>query len=506
MIRRLSFGAKAYLMVAAMVLVTLGCAAALFLMGQDRALEEALLRQGRSIVEAYGDANGLAIETERSESLYYTASSLVPLPDVEFVDVYDSARDPIVRVGPGTRRYPPDFGFDEATAEGLFRYTSFPVEDKGGTIISAFLAPVRNADSGALVGYVSVGLSRLSIVTAWRNTVRNTLITAGVLLGLSAVAALLLVRQATRPLRSLSDGVRRIGQGDLSHRIALAGADEFSRLGREFNQMAGALADTTEATVRSERKYRELFEGIGQPLCICTSDGTVGDVNNALVRLLAYRFPAEVIGRSLADDVLADAGRWASLREELFRTKTIREREVGLKAVDGAIVPVLMTADLRPGMEGRETVCGVAFTDLTEVRRLQDDLVRAQKLEAMGTLAGGIAHDFNNLLATIRGCTDMLRAETGPDDPRLAKLETLKRATERAAGMTRNLLGFARRGRMREEQVDVGELIEETVELLAQRPGPPVALDCEIDPDLRPVRGDPGADSTGTHEPLSQRA
>lgn len=110
-------------------------------------------------------------------------------------------------------------------------------------------------------------------------------------------------------------------------------------------------------------------------------------------------------------------------------------------------------------------VLGVG-TNITETKKLQEDLLHSQKMEAIGQLAGGIAHDFNNLLTGILGCTGLLKMKGERDPDVNQSAEMIENAASRAGQLTQKLLGFARKGKHQNIPVDIHLTIEETVSLL----------------------------------------
>jgi len=124
--------------------------------------------------------------------------------------------------------------------------------------------------------------------------------------------------------------------------------------------------------------------------------------------------------------------------------------------------------------DGRYVMLEMA-TDITEVKRLQEErrrteaqLQRAQRLEAVGTLAGGVAHDFNNLLMGIQGSVGLMLDELAAQDPLAGKLKEIEGYLNRAVELTSRLLGFAREGKYEIRPVDLNQLIERTVELFGR--------------------------------------
>jgi two-component system cell cycle sensor histidine kinase/response regulator CckA len=119
---------------------------------------------------------------------------------------------------------------------------------------------------------------------------------------------------------------------------------------------------------------------------------------------------------------------------------------------------------------------GVAFENITEHRRLEDQLRQSQRLEAVGSLAGGIAHDFNNLLTVILGQSELLLGRLGAGDPSLKRVEEIRKAGERAASLTRQLLAFSRKQVLIPEVLDLGAVVADLASMLRRLIGEDIVL------------------------------
>ena len=136
-------------------------------------------------------------------------------------------------------------------------------------------------------------------------------------------------------------------------------------------------------------------------------------------------------------------------------------------------------------------VIGVA-EDVTERKELETQLLRSQKMEAVGRLAGGVAHDFNNLLTVIRAHTDFLLLDLATDSPLVKEVENIRDAADRAARLTSQLLAFSRDQVLRPRVVDLNEIVVGMEKLLARILGEDVRIETEPAPELLPIRVDPG--------------
>jgi hypothetical protein len=147
-----------------------------------------------------------------------------------------------------------------------------------------------------------------------------------------------------------------------------------------------------------------------------------------------------------------------------------------------------------PVREEQGRIVGVLgiFWDVTEQRNLEAQLRQAQKMEAVGQLAGGVAHDFNNLLTAILGNLSMMSSTLMLDGPAREMLQTAEAAALRAANLTRQLLGFARRTLLRPEPSNLNLLIDEVVLLFKRTIDPRITLEIRKHPELWPVLADGG--------------
>jgi PAS domain S-box-containing protein len=249
-----------------------------------------------------------------------------------------------------------------------------------------------------------------------------------------------------------------------------------------------ALARTrrAEAALRQrERQLQSLFEGALDALVIVDDHGRYVDANPAACAL--FGLPrARLLGRPVAD--FAAPGTDAERLWQRFRAQGQLAGDFRLRRPDGTTrdVEYRATANFLPGRHL------AILRDVSERKRLEEQLRQAQKMEAIGRLAGGIAHDFNNLLTVINGYSEVLLDRLGPDDPSAELIGEVRNAGERAASLTRQLLAFSRNQVLAPRLLDLNALVAGMEKMLARLIGADVEMTFVPGPAPGMVRADPG--------------
>jgi PAS domain S-box-containing protein len=266
----------------------------------------------------------------------------------------------------------------------------------------------------------------------------------------------------------------------------------------EVYRLAGVALDVTvrknaeEALRTSELRLRTLLETVNLIVLALDADGRVEYVNPFLASLTGYGRD-EMLAREWMEFVpeaqrpqMTEAFR-ELLEHELHPHKT---NPILTKAGEERMISWHNTV-LRDAL-GRPIGTLSIGEDITEQAHLEAQLRQAQKMEAVGRLAGGIAHDFNNLLTVILSTTELLRLDMAPTEQQSADLEEIRSATERAAGLTHQLLAFSRQQVLEPRIVDLNALVANVDRLLARVIGEDIRLRTLPGADLGSVRADPG--------------
>lgn len=250
--------------------------------------------------------------------------------------------------------------------------------------------------------------------------------------------------------------------------------------------------EAEESLRRSEQYFRALIENSSDIIAVINPDGTLRFGSPSLMRTFGYE-PEEIIGRNIFDFVHPEDVQ-AAIEGFVDGLSDPRERPVRVlrfRHKDGSWHVMESFATY---LVNDPVVAGVIVNarDITERKQLMDQLRQSQKLEAVGRLAGGIAHDFNNVLTIIIGNSGLLLAKVRGDEAVRTKVEGIKKAAQRAASLTQQLLAFSRRQILQPKVIDLNAQLLDTGEMLRQMIREDIELELDLSPDLGFVRADPG--------------
>ena len=245
-----------------------------------------------------------------------------------------------------------------------------------------------------------------------------------------------------------------------------------------------------EALRASEQRTRALMENAKDAIFVTNIQGVVVEINRAAEAL--YAGPrGQFVGRHFFDLLVPGEREKVRRRFEAVVAGRVPEgQETIALAADGRTVPIEISGSL---VEiGGERLMLAIVRDVSERKQLEEQFRQAQKMEAVGRLAGGVAHDFNNLLTVILGYTDVVNNQLSAENPLREEVEQIRKAGERAAALTRQLLTFSRTQVLLPQLIDVGEIVTDIDKMLRRLIGEDVVLSTVCDPATGRIKADPG--------------
>jgi PAS domain S-box-containing protein len=381
---------------------------------------------------------------------------LARLGDWGVVELRSQSRDPVL----------------SALSESLVRDIDELVAEQK----SEELEEIERAGNRAILTLLPIGFGTLLIATflGWRVT-----------------------RSIGGRLQQMDAAVRALGRGEFHQLVNVGGRDEIGRLARVFNDMSARLSDLYETLQRSEAQFRSLIENVSDFIVVLQADGTVRYASPSFEREVGEG--QSVVGQNIVDltaeeDRLVVQGLLATVQtkgttrgesptpsEAEFR---IRQRAGGTRMLEASATDLLQ----HPAVNG----IVVNARDVTERRKLEEQLMRAQKMEAIGTLSGGVAHDFNNILTVILGHTEVLLQNSQSSPTMSEHLKSIDEASRRASALTRQLLAFSRKQVLQPRVFNLNSLIVDLDKMLRRMIGEDIELQTVTDPALRTTKADPG--------------
>lgn len=275
--------------------------------------------------------------------------------------------------------------------------------------------------------------------------------------GISLIAAVLgfsIALGVTRPVRQMVQQLEAVASGDLRGKLDIASTSELDSLGGAVNDAISAI----------QRYYLQSMTGA---VITLDADGRVIGSSAAAEATLGYR-EEDLVGRRFSDVFTPASGSRASLmavENAIADRQPVSLEDVEILAADGRPVRIGITASYLQQRNSEVVGVTIAFKDLNQMRSLRARLQQADQLAALGTVTAGVAHEIRNPLASLRGLTELLGRGVPPADPRYKYVDTMLEAIDRLNRLIEDLLLFSRPKADDASQVDLGQVVSETVSM-----------------------------------------
>jgi PAS domain S-box-containing protein len=248
------------------------------------------------------------------------------------------------------------------------------------------------------------------------------------------------------------------------------------------------LYETQRTTANS---FTKIWRASPAAMSISTfGEGRFLDVNPEFVRLSGFS-REEIVGHTGREPAMwVDVATRDHIYKALGEHRSARDVEVRLRRKNGEVFTALVSYELIE-LDGQTCLLSLG-QDLTEYKRLQEQLRHAQKMDALGRLAGGIAHDFNNILTAISGYCELAVRSLPADAPALSHAMHILRSSQRASRLTKQLLAFGRQQILEPTPLDLNEVVRRMASMLRRLIGEDIVLALQLSPTPARVVADQG--------------
>lgn len=270
---------------------------------------------------------------------------------------------------------------------------------------------------------------------------------------------------------------------------------ELGLMGAFSNQIGVALENATlfEQLRKSEERYMDLFEHSPDMSHIVTREGIIVSCNQTETDRLGYQ-KEDLIGFSVL--TLYPLQYHLAAKKVLDDVFERRLEVYGLEeqfiAKSGEVVDVSVNTSIVYDEARLPAFVRVVARDITEKKKLESKIMHAQRIDSIGNLAGGIAHDFNNILTSILGSTAIMKRKMRKSNTWYHFADIIETAAKRGAGLTRQLLTFARKSTPQFRPIIVNDIVEETLRLFERSIDKSYVIKKELSDDIAIIRGDDG--------------
>lgn len=479
---RLSLQARVSIFVTLTIVAISSVSTYLFTSAHSRNAERGLVARGTALNYSLSKAAEEGLIHENLD-LIKKASNIIKAPDVTLAQVYSDIWEAI-------DAYPferlKELPHPEAVRHFSRDSSHLSIKvDNGYDFYSPILFKASEDSPSVSIGFVRIRLSSSSIQKELRNIVVTNVIVS-VIITLLAIALInILIRGlVVKPVMALYKSVSMFKNGVLPDdgSSPRQSSDEIRELSQEFTRMCRTIAEKEQRLVESERRIKSLFDRVEHAIFRLNRNGAIVDTNPRFKEMFG-----DVTG--LCDILIAEKEVVDCLQRAV--SSKFLQREERVLGKDGDERTVLVSLYSEIDENGNITGFDGYLIDMTEKKRLEERLLRAQKLEAVGTLAGGMAHEFNNLLAAILGYAEIMLDSTKEGEPFYKPAKIIHSAAERGADLSKKILTVTRKEKMETRRVNINEIVKGAVELLRSSIPKNVEIAVNLREDIPMITADP---------------
>ncbi|MCG3149081.1 MAG: Sensor histidine kinase RcsC [Verrucomicrobiae bacterium] len=509
-----------------------------------RAAQAADRERIMAVASGLANQSTFGLRTQNKSLLQDAAVRTLTQPEVVAATIFDRTGRVMAAAGKITlqekRRVGPDLASRITVAEHLPEVNDMTLGRIGRVCVPVYLSLLESpfaeypADNDQKLGVVEVTYSMAGTALTVARARHSALLLTSLLVLIWSLLISFSARKLVRPLRELLSGTKELAAGNLSARVTVTSRDEIGALAGAFNQMGERLQAshrevldqqrnlehrvterTLELSAANARLMQEIVDRKNSELRLREAETkyrTVVEQLPAITYIADYSAEGKwnyvspqissILGFSITE-WQADPTLWERQMHPDDRAKAIAaeqtSRQTGLPFSieyrmhdrDGRVVWFADRGVVLCDLAGKTCSVHGVMLDMTDRKRLEQQFLQAQKVEAVGRLAGGVAHDFNNILTAILGYSELILRRVQPGDPIRVNGEQIQKAAERAASLTRQLLAFSRKQVLEPRVFNLNDVILDLEKMLRRLIGEDIQFISMLGPQLAMVRADP---------------
>jgi len=477
---RLSLQAKLSIVIAVIIVLSSGISTYLFTAAHSRSKKDGRVLRGMALTHSLSKSAEEGLMNENLD-LLKKASYVIKAPDVTLAQVYSDIWEAV-------DAYPFDKLKELPATEAIKHFGNdqspfYIKNDDNYDFYSPVFFRASEEASPITIGYVRIVLSTSDIHKELRGMVIGN-ITLSLIIALFAVVSihLLVGRIVIKPVMELHKSVSKYKEGGLPEPVPVSASGEIGELALEFNKMSRSIQERNAKLVESEHKIKSLFERVEHAIFGLDRDGNIIEANGKFtemfgtVKNICYLLQSEEKGRECL---------FKSVHDKVVH---VEERVTGKHGNE-----LVVFLSIYPEIDGNGNIEGYDgyILDATEKKKLEERLIRSQKMEAVGTLVGGMAHEFNNLLTAILGYSEIMQSMTMEGDPYYKPVNIIHQAARRGADFGRKILTITRKEKIESKPVNVNDIINNSIDLLRRSLPKDIEIALKLGNDIPQIKADP---------------
>lgn len=464
---RLSLRTKVTAFVTAIVIIVSLVSTSYLILAHKHGMEREIVARGFTLTESLSRAvaNGLA---SNNLELIKEVSDIVHTSDVVLAQVYTSMWVPVDAYPFNQLNEPPDPAALNhfKTSEGSFYEYHGQWLDFYSPV---FYKPPGEAENGnVVIGHVRLMLSTRQSKQSMGEAINKSLLFSFAMTLIAFVSLNLFIdKYVLRPVLKLHESVSKHIEGEFPESVPVYSGDEIGELSSEFNRMSLALKEREERLADEKERLAVTLRSIGDAVIVTDVDGTITLINKVAEQQTGWS-AHEACGKHLSVVLNIINEKTRELCEnpvdKVLKTGLITglTNHKVLIRKDGSEITIEDSA--APIKHRNSATIGIVivFRDVTEKRRMENELLKMEKLESVGLLAGGIAHDFNNVLTSVVGNISLAKKHIDNENIAYDRLVKAEKASQRATDLAYRLLTFSRGGEPVRESASIVDILKES--------------------------------------------